>query len=157
MSNKETRYEMQDSLICPKCSTGWPDKTVICVECGYNFQTGRKQKTVYKVRDHAWWASGGSFIGTHLTLQKTGPNRLNLKVDKYFFWFHTRTKSVSLKNYFRILTSWSSTEDLEFWTAHLEHRNGSRIHLITSSEKEEYLEIVDLVSEITGFEIVPAN
>jgi hypothetical protein len=35
---------------CPGCNREWPLATVVCIDCGYNFETGRKMRTKYNSR-----------------------------------------------------------------------------------------------------------
>src|SRR5207245_1675133 len=36
---------------CPNCKREWPLDAVVCIECGYNFETGRKMRTKYNIPD----------------------------------------------------------------------------------------------------------
>src|SRR5262245_43431015 len=51
-------------MTCPKCKAEWPPETVVCVGCGYNFKTGKKLKTRYKVTDQ-FIDLGTTWMGTY--------------------------------------------------------------------------------------------
>jgi hypothetical protein len=51
-------YGFANSLQCPKCKREWPTETVLCVNCGYNFKTGKQLKTEYDLRDRTLTVQG---------------------------------------------------------------------------------------------------
>src|SRR5262245_60981996 len=46
----ERGYRVEHVNKCPQCKREWPSETVVCVECGYNFQTGKRMRTVHGIK-----------------------------------------------------------------------------------------------------------
>lgn len=49
-------YAITDSgeILCPKCHQKLPADSVLCVQCGLNFQTGERVRRTHKVVNHHW-------------------------------------------------------------------------------------------------------
>ncbi len=62
--SEESAYRAEAICKCPKCRKEWPNKTAVCIECGYNFRTGKKLKTIRKVRDR-YVDLGKPFLGSY--------------------------------------------------------------------------------------------
>src|SRR5262249_1236436 len=70
-------YGMEAYRKCPHCKREWPEETVVCVECGYNFETGKRMRTEVDVADRVIDA-GVTWLGTYTRLVisnqgKSGP------------------------------------------------------------------------------------
>lgn len=65
--------EIKEGTPCPKCSAAMPPDAVLCVKCGYNFQTGKQLKTV---------VMGGTNARQNSAEQRMARARKELKKEK---------------------------------------------------------------------------
>src|SRR5262245_27481877 len=57
-------YAVEQVRKCPGCRREWPLSTVVCVDCGYHFEAGRKMRTKYQVADRVLEV-GSVWTGTY--------------------------------------------------------------------------------------------
>ena len=102
---QDLAYQMEQVCTCPQCKKESPVETVICVNCGYDFQTGKKIKTSFQVQDRyvdIGTPSLGCYTRYALHREQTG----NLKLTRKWYFFGLRLSStiVDLRGYDSVVT-----------------------------------------------------
>jgi hypothetical protein len=150
-------YAVEKVRKCPGCKREWPLDAVICVDCGYNFETGRKMKTKYKVPDRvldvgAVWA--GTYTRYRVYRDARGKPRLD--ITKKFLFLPVGGASHDLSAYRAVLTDYAvGDEEESVGTFYLKLAGpGQReVRIFRSSDEEAMKELIDLVVQAGRLEI----
>jgi hypothetical protein len=88
------------SAKCPKCRQEWPKNTVVCINCGYNFKTGSKLKTKYKVRDTVVEV-GVPLLGTYqrFAIGRDPDGEVTFFWNQWLLWVPIGSTTARLRDY----------------------------------------------------------
>ena len=156
-------YGFRDDRTCPKCGEHWPRDTALCIECGYNFQTGKQQRTEYKLKELTWKFFDGWLGQKRITIHRDGPKETFLEVKSWFLGIPTGTRMVDLEDYDRITTDFeaghqgsrNSPPMPDVLLAYLEGKGVRTICIYRGVDDDEYHEVINTISRLRKFEIVP--
>ena len=100
-------YAVESVRRCPECRKEWLQKTVLCVECGYDFRTGRRRKRAYHAREDSIEV-GAPSIGsyTRCTVRRDGEGTLALIIQSWLLWVSTGTTTIPLRDYDAVATDY---------------------------------------------------
>lgn len=148
-------YAVEQVLKCKGCRREWPVGTVVCVECGYNFETGRKLRTKVQVPDRVIEVgSGWAGTYTRYRVYRDGRGKPRLGVSRKLLFVPLGETTYDLSAYRAVLTDYSGDDD-EGGTYYLElEAPGRRPEAIFAEANEEAMrELVELIARAGGLEI----
>jgi hypothetical protein len=153
---KPAAYSVEKFRKCPGCKREWPDDTVVCVDCGYNFETGRKMKTKYKVLDRVLDV-GIAALGT-VTRYRVFRNvrgKPYLTITRKVLFIPLGSKTYDLSDYRAVLTDFAPGNDEapDVFYLELESRRGRDVRIFRASDEEKMKELIDLVAQAGRLEI----
>jgi hypothetical protein len=150
----EQGYDVAKVRKCPGCRREWPANTVICVECGYNFETGKQLKTTFKVRDH-YTDVGSPALGiyTRFAVQRDKQNRASLVKRSWFLWIPFGTSTVDLAGYDTVATDFGLVNRHEFWFLELQGPKKKPLQIYAGQSEQAMQNILDVLKEGAGLTI----
>jgi hypothetical protein len=152
-------YSVTQVRKCPKCGHEWPPKTVICIDCGYDFEAGRKLKTTYKLRPHftdTGWPAVGCYTRFAVSREKKG--RPCLTVKSWFLWLPMGIKVIDLSDYDAVATDYALANDgnghsYDRYFLELQRRGGKSFRVWTGTSESTMQAIIDVLKEGGGLAI----
>jgi hypothetical protein len=149
-------YGVEQFRKCPGCKREWPLDTVVCVDCGYNFETRRKMKTRYDIVERnldVGVAALGSF--TRYRVFRNSRGRPCLTVTRKFLFVPLGSTTYDLGDFRAVLTDFTegSDEAPDVFYLELESRRGQNVRIFRSSDEEKMKELIDLVAHAGRLEI----
>jgi len=101
----EDMYHIEAVAACPKCRKEWPEGAAVCIECGYNFRTGKKLKTKRRIEDRCLDV-GRPALGwySRYAIHADAKGRRSLVIRSWFLWIPLGTTTVDLKGYDSVVT-----------------------------------------------------
>jgi len=155
-ADDEAGYATEQVRKCPGCKREWPVDTALCIDCGYNFETGRKMRTKYNIPDRVV-DLGVTWLGcyTRYSVFRSSQGKPCLSISQKLFFLPLGTTTHDLSGYDAILTDFTPGDDEGGDTLHLELQGrGKRDVTIFSSSNEQVMkELIDLVSQAGRLEI----
>lgn len=149
-------YAVEQVLRCPGCKREWPLATVVCVDCGHNFQTGRKLRTKYRVAETiievgSRWAGSS----TQYRVYRNGRGKACLTLSSRLLFIPTGTVTYDLGDYNAVYTDFTPGDDENPDAFHLELRGpGARpVVIFNSSNEEKMRELADALAAVGRLEI----
>ncbi len=146
-------YELVKIRKCPSCSHEWPRDAVVCVDCGYNFETGRKMRTKVKTHDrevvcgHLWL---GAYARYRVFRGKRGQPCLN--VTRKFLFIPTQDATYDLSNYDAVVTDFKAAgrffgPNNDCYFVQIEGPRKKPVTIFESPGEHKFKELVDLLSQ----------
>jgi hypothetical protein len=152
----EEEYGVERVRKCPGCKREWPVKTVVCVDCGYNFESRRKLKTTIRVPDRVIDV-GVVWLGCYVRYRffRIGSEALGLNWSRKFFFIPLGNYNYNLKEYSAVLTDFVAGNDdgPDMLYLRLEGRGKRTVTIYSSPDEEKFKELVDLISQAGGLEV----
>ncbi len=149
-------YGVEQGHRCPSCKREWPQGTVICTDCGYNFETGRKMKTKFNIPDRIIDV-GVVWLGTYTRYRVFRGKRRQpcLQVNRKFLFVPLGSNTYHLGDYCAILTDFTPGADNQpdVFYLELEGPRKGNVTIFNSSDEEKYKELIDLLAEAGRLEI----
>jgi hypothetical protein len=155
----EAGYAVEDMRKCPRCKRKWPGETVLCVNCGYNFQTGRAVERAYDIANQvidigARWL--GIYTRLHFFRGRKGETILTIR--KKFLFIPAGTRTLDLRDYNAVLTDCtlgSTGEDggPDVYYLYLEGPRKRTTRILRTTNERAMLEVVDTIKELAGLAI----
>jgi hypothetical protein len=150
-------YGVEQVRKCPGCKREWPLDTAVCVDCGYNFTTGRKMRTAYNIADRVIvvgvvWL--GSFTRYRVYRSKRG--RPCLDVSGSFLFIPLGSKTYDLSEYSAILTDHRASGDeyeTDYFYLYLEGDRKKTVNIFSASDEIRFKELIDAVAQAGRLEI----
>jgi hypothetical protein len=149
-------YDVAAFVKCPGCQHEWPAGTVVCIDCGWNFQKKRKMHTVYKVKDIVveW---GARFLGCYsqAVLHRERTGELTLTLRSWVLFLPVGRQEVDLDGYTRIVTDFTPGNDEapDVYYVDLEGPHRRPVRVYCGSDERTMHEIIDTIKESTRMEI----
>jgi hypothetical protein len=151
-------YALLDKLSCPKCKRNWPEGTVVCVDCGWNFEKGSGMRTKFDVRPRGLpkWVSAFGVV-QYPTLCRTPKGKLVLTTRrKLFALIPLSARKVELKRYSRLVTNGDFVDDdgsAYVYEVFLEGVKAKRVLLYRGTNEECFHETIDTLRDVAGLEV----
>ncbi len=153
-------YGMEASRKCPSCRREWPEDTVVCINCGYNFETGKKMETVYQVLDRTV-DIGVTWLGcyTRFVIFRDRKGYAKLTIAKRFLFLPVGTRVIDLKGYDSVLTDVSlgyHDEDggsPDVYYLELEGPRKRPVRILTTSNEWKMREVLDTLQEAARLQV----
>jgi hypothetical protein len=148
-------YAVERVRKCPGCKREWPTDTVVCVECGYNFETGRKMRTKYHIPDRVVEVRGLLGTRTRYRVSRGVRGKPWLSVSQTLFSIPLGTRNYDLSAYRAILTDCAvgDEESSDVFYLELEGPGERSVNIFRSSNEEAMRELLDLVVQAGRLEI----
>jgi predicted RNA-binding Zn-ribbon protein involved in translation (DUF1610 family) len=140
---------------CPSCKKEWPAATLVCTNCGYNFQTGRKLKTIYKVSQRTA-DFGIRFLGTfaRYTIGRSRTGDLIFARKDWFVFIPFGTRTHNLRGYDTAVASYTRlSRKSEFSTIVVEGKGKEPLELYSGNWEQELKWLLDALQQIGGLTI----
>jgi hypothetical protein len=105
-------YGVERVQKCPGCKREWPVGTVVCIDCGYNFETRRKMKTKYKVPDRAL-VVGATWLGTYTSYRvyRDDRGKPRLDISRKLLFLPVGGASHDLSTFRAVLTDYAEGDE----------------------------------------------
>jgi len=154
---EEAGYAMEKVLKCPGCKHEWPVDTKVCIDCGYNFETGRKMQTKYNIRDR-FVDLGSPALGTFTRYRvfRNAKGKPSLMVSRRFLFIPLGNKTYDLTGFRAILTDCvvgDEEEGGEVYYLTLEGPRWGKVKLLRSSNERKWREVLDMVQQAGRLEV----
>lgn len=149
-------YGVEQVRKCPSCKREWPLQTVVCVDCGYNFETRRKMRTKVRVVDRVIdvgvvWA--GTY--TRYRVYHDGRGKPRLDISRKVLFIPAGGASHDLSTFSAVLTDYADGGDEGGDIFYLSLAGPGRrpVRIFNSSDELKMKELIDLVAQVGGLEI----
>jgi hypothetical protein len=153
-------YAMASYRKCPVCKHEWPGDAVVCVDCGYNFKTGQRMQTVYRVLERTVDV-GATWLGsyTRLVFARDRKGHATLTISKRFLFIPTGTREIDLSEYSAVLVDCAlghqggeeSSPDVYYLD--LEGPRQRPLRILSTTDEWKMREVVDTLKEAARLEI----
>jgi hypothetical protein len=112
-----TAYAGPQLKRCPQCEKEMPAEGVLCINCGYNFKTGKVTKKVVRVKSsrHHWWFGPIPFYYVNGRAEKTKQGESLAAVTVHVLGIPLGTTQVDLRNCHEIWTDFRSGFGIIGW------------------------------------------
>ncbi len=152
-------YALEATRKCPVCKHEWPADAAVCIDCGFNFKTGKRMETVYRVLERTV-VVGVTWLGTctRLTIARDRKGRATLTIAGRFLFIPTGTQRIDLSGYDAVLvdcTLGQGGEDPSPDVYHLELQGPRKppLEILSTSDEWKMREVVDKLKEAARLEI----
>lgn len=149
-------YGVEKVRRCPGCKHEWPVETVVCIDCGYNFDTGRKMRTKYKLVERTLDV-GFAWTGSYWRYRvfRDGRGRPRLNVTRKMFFLPLRNSTYDLSTFRAVLTDFvaGDGENPDVFTLYLDGPGKRPVRIFCASGEEKMKELLDLVAQAGRLEI----
>jgi hypothetical protein len=151
-------YQAEPFVKCPSCRKEWPEGTAVCTECGHNFRSGKKLKTVRRIRDR-FIDLGIPALGTYkrYAVCTDAKGRRTLVIRRWLLWIPLWSTTIELKGYDSVLTDYElvTTENEQHdWFPLILSGPGKKPREIWSGSNEDSMHaLVDLLREAAGLTV----
>jgi hypothetical protein len=152
----QTGYAVEDVRKCPKCKQRWPAETVLCVACGYNFETGRVVEQTFDIVNRTIdvglrWL--GSYTRFHVFRGRKGDAVLS--ISKKFLFIPAGTRTLDLRDYNAVLTDCAlgSDDAPDVYYLYLEGPRKKATRILRTTSETGMHDIVDTLKEVASLTI----
>lgn len=153
-------YTTEASRQCPSCRQEWPEDAVVCVNCGYNFETGKKLKTVYELLERTVDV-GVTWLGcyTRFVIFRDRKGNATLTIAKKFLFLPAGTRVIDLRGYDTVLTDVTlgrtGGEDTASDVYYLELEGPRRrpLRIMTTSNEWKMREVIDTLQDAARLQV----
>jgi hypothetical protein len=150
-------YAVEQVRKCPRCKHEWPIDTVICIDCGHNFETGKKMRTRYKLAEHVLdvgpvWL--GSYTRYRVFRSQHGKPFLN--VSQKFLFLSLGSKDYDLSAYRWVLTDFAAGDgenSADLFYLQLDGPKQRPVTIFRSTSEAKFKELIDMVVQAGQLEI----
>jgi ribosomal protein S27E len=103
---------------CPQCNKETTSAAVICIGCGYNFQSGKQTRKVVRVKalERSWWYGPIPLFHKIIQLQKTRTGEALVTVTDHIFCIPIGTTEIDLRQCQEIWTDYRQGFGVVGWT-----------------------------------------
>jgi hypothetical protein len=144
---------------CPECGREWPQDTVVCVACGYNFRTGNRLRTVHRGAERTA-TFGLRFLGTYTRYRVSGRrDEVSITQKSWLLFLPLGSSKTTLRGYEAVYTDYQgcgggwSNERNECYTAEARGRNKPSVTIYRGPHEPTMRWIVDALQEVGGLEV----
>ena len=148
-------YGVEQVRKCPGCKREWPPDAVVCIDCGYNFETGRKMRTQYNIPDRVL-DFGVVWLGCYTRYRVfRGERGACLSVSRKVLFIPMGSATYSLTDYGAVLTDFDAgdNESPDIYCLELEGVRKKNVAILTTTSEEKFKELTDLVAQAGRLEI----
>jgi hypothetical protein len=149
-------YGVEQVRRCPGCKRDWPLDTVVCIECGHNFETGRKLRTKYNIRDRIIDV-GIVWLGTctRYRVFRNERGKPFLGVSRKFLFIPLGESIYDLSAYRTIYTDFVAGHDdnPDVSILELEGPGKRAVTIFQSSDDEQMKDLIDMIAGAGQLEI----
>jgi hypothetical protein len=154
---QQETHDVSQVLKCPGCKRSWSAETVICTDCGYNFQTRRKMKTKVDVPERVI-VLGMTFLGTFTRWRVfRGPgNRPYLSIVKKFLFLPISNKDYLLTEFRAILTDYRGGDEETDGVLHADlvgNKGKDAVKIYRSTNDAAFKALIEAVSAVGSLPI----
>jgi hypothetical protein len=101
-------YAVQQPRKCPECKRVWPAETVVCVECGWNFSTGKRHRPTYAELDrHVDFGLTAIGSYTRLAVHRDSKGDRTLTRKDWLLFIPLGTSVLDLDGYEAVVTDFT--------------------------------------------------
>lgn len=146
-------YEVQDVPLCPRCLITLSAGSILCLECGWNLEKGKHEKTIVCLPDFSWDPGSTWLLRTEWTLRLQGPEVTWLKKQKWFLGIRQRRQVYPLCHY-RTVRRVGTILDEEgygplYWSLRLEGKRIGTLWVDVGYDEKLAIEIIDRMQKGT--------
>ena len=149
-------YGVEQARKCPGCKREWPLDAVVCIDCGYNFETRRKLRTRYRIAERVLDV-GIVALGcyTRYRVFRNEHGKPSLSVTRKLFFLSLGSAVYDLGAYRSILTDFSAGNDdaPDVFYLELDGPGKRAVRIFNNSNEEKMKELIDLVAGAGRLEI----
>ena len=150
-------YAVEQTRKCPKCQHLWSADTAVCVECGWNFRTGKRERTTYAVLDR-YVDVGLPLLGTYtrLAVHRGRKGDLSLTEKSWFLFIPLGTSVLDLKEYEAVVTDFTPGDDRErsdVLSVYLRDKQRNTRRLYRGGDEPTMKAIVEMLQEVAHLRV----
>jgi hypothetical protein len=149
-------YAIEQVLECPGCKHEWPIGTVVCIDCGYHFEAGRKMRTKYNVPDRII-DFGFVWLGTYARyrVHRGKGGRPCLTVSQQLLFLPLGSVTYDLTRYSALLTDFTAgdRDTPDRYSLEMEGPGRKPELIADTANEEKFKELIDLLAEAGRLEI----
>jgi hypothetical protein len=149
-------YGVEHSRKCPRCLRVWPGETVLCVECGWNFRTGKREKTTCAVSDrHVDF--GIPFLGicTRVAVHRGEEGELTLTRTRRVLFIPLGTSVLDLDGYEAVVTDYvrGGEDNSDLFYLELRGKDKRTVRIYDGGDEGTMKAIVDMLREVAHLRV----
>jgi hypothetical protein len=148
-----------DGVRCPECGREWPRETVVCVGCGYHFETGKRLKTVHRGAERTA-TFGIRFLGIYTRYKvRCRHDEISITKKSWLLFLPLGSSKTTLRSYEAVYTDYQgcgsgwSDERSESYTAEARGRNKPPVTIYRGPHEPTMKWLVDALQEVGGLEV----
>lgn len=151
-------YQLESIRTCPKCRKQWPEKTVICIDCGYNFRTGKKLERAHAARED-FVELGTRAIGSYsrYTVRQDRDGRRSLILESWLLWVPSAPRILDLWNYDTIATDYGveygDQHSVESYSLELQGPRAQPVEIWSGSSDDDMRALIGLLQKRAGLTV----
>jgi hypothetical protein len=150
-------YAVAQTRKCPKCLRMWSADTVICVECGWNFHTGKRERTTYAVLDR-YVDVGIPLLGTYtrLAVHRGRKGDLSLTEKSWLLFIPLGTSVFDLKRFEAVVTDYTlvgGKHRRDIFSVYLRDKDKRTRCLYQGGDEPTMKAIVDMLQEVAHLRV----
>jgi hypothetical protein len=155
---RDAGYALEDIRKCPECKREWPGEAVICVQCGYNFKTGKAVERTYDILNQSIHF-GVRWLGTYTHFQffRGRRGQASLTIKKRFLFLPVGSRVIDLNDYDAVLIDCGIGDPGEsvadVYYLELEGPRKRPIRILRTTNEWKMREVVDTLKEVAGLTI----
>jgi hypothetical protein len=157
---REDGYGIEAARKCPSCKREWPEDAVVCIECGYNFETGKRMKTTYDQLERHF-TFGVSWLGTYnrVTILRDRKGKSSLIRSTRFLFIPLGSRVIELKGYNAVVVdvtlghSDGENSSPDVYYLDLEGPKKRPVRILKTTDEEGMHAVVDALKEAARLEI----
>jgi hypothetical protein len=150
-------YAVTPTRKCPKCLRMWSADTVICVECGWNFHTGKRERTTYAVLDR-YVDVGVPLLGTYtrIAVQRGRRGDRTLTQKSWLLFIPLGTSVLDLKNFEAVVTDYTRGGDRrrsDVFSLYLRDKEKGTRYIYSGGDDRTMKAIEDMLQEVAHLSV----
>jgi hypothetical protein len=150
-AEKVQGYALAQFRKCPHCKREWPGEPVVCIGCGWNFQTGKQMKTLHQVKTEEFRLGWGE----KATFMRDQRGKVTLTLTSWHFFFFKRSRTYRLSDYNVICTDYTvGSDDVpDIYSVDIEGPGARTVNVYTGPSDNLMREIIAALEEWGQFEV----
>jgi hypothetical protein len=151
-----TGYAVAQPRKCPECKKVWPAETGVCVECGWNFHTGKRHQRTYAVLDrHVDFGLPAIGTYTRLAVHRGSEGDRTLTRKEWLLFIPLGNSVLDLGGYEAVVTDFSSggSEYGDSFTLDLRDKDKRTRRIYSGGDEPTMKAIVDMLQEVAHLRV----
>jgi hypothetical protein len=146
-------FQIESLRTCPGCKKQWPAGTVVCVDCGHDFRSGKRRRRTYQVRD-SYVDLGCTILGTYTrySVRRDTDDCRCLFIQSWFLWIPLGSVFIDLAGYDAVATGYEEPDEFENcqkFSLRLQGPRKACVPIWSGQQEERMHKLIDMLKDAT--------